>query len=248
MGLAIKIGYPKNTASKAYLDTVKSCAIFRESGVAEFVSAMAAGWKAQLIVETWSRGGAITTSIGLAVARAHAGGRHVCIVPDEESRSEYERMVSSTSAAAATEIVVGEAEEAMEDLAGVDFLVVDCRRKDFWRVLRVAKLSGKGGVLVCKNADSRTASRFRWRSVVEDQEEEGSSPSPSPSSSSSLSSSLSSRRVVRSVFLPVGKGLEIAHVSAAGGNSVAAAGKGRSGKRWIKHFDQRSGELHVIRR
>lgn len=193
--------------------------------MAELVSAMAAGWNAQLIVETWSQGGAIPTSVGLAIARAHTGGRHVCIVPDEGSRSEYaERMAEA--GVSSPEIVVGEAEEAMDNLAGVDFLVVDGRRKDFSRVLRVAKLSSKGGVLVCKNAESRTASRFRWKSVVD----EG-----------------SSRCVVRSVFLPVGKGLDIAHVSAVRANSGSAI-KGCGGKRWIKHFDQRSGELHVIRR
>lgn len=167
------------------------------------------------------------TSIGLAMASAHTGGRHVCIVPDERSRSEYAKGMSEAGVYQ-PEIVVGEAEEEIDNLTGIDFLVVDCKRKDFSRVFREAKLSSKGGVLVCKNANSRTASRFIWRSVVE----EGSS----------------SRRVVRSVFLPVGKGLDIAHVSAVGGSSALGLSGGGAGKRWIKHFDQRSGELHVIRR
>lgn len=198
--------------------------------MAELVSAMAAGWNAQFIVETWSQGGSISTSVGLAIARAHTSGRHVCIVPDERSRSEYARgMVDSgVSPSSMPEIVVGEAEEAMENLVGVDFLVVDCRRREFSRVLRVVKLSGKGGVMVCKNAGTtKSAARFRWRSVVEEGE--------------------GSRRIVRSVFLPVGNGIDMAHVSAVGTISVSAV-KDRGGKRWIKHYDQRSGELHVIRR
>ena len=190
------------------------------------VSAMAAGWDAQLIVETWSQGGVIPTSVGLAIARRHTGGRHVCIVPDERSRSEYAASVGK--AGMSPEIVVGEPEEVMGGLVGIDFLVVDSRRKDFPRVLRLAKLSTKGAVLLCKNA--KTGSSFKWRSVLG----QGSS------------------RVVRAVFLPVGKGLDMAHVSAAsttttGVNSVNSGVKA-GGKRWIKHVDQRSGDVHYIRR
>jgi hypothetical protein len=89
----------------------------------------------------------------------------------------------------------------------------------------VAKLSVNGAVLVCKNASLRSGN-FKWENVVEEE----------------------SRRVVRSVFLPIGKGLDIAHVSAVGGN-LGKDGRRRSNKRrWIKHVDQRSGEMHVIRR
>lgn len=163
------------------------------------------------------------TSIGLAVASRHTGGRHVCVVPDERSRSEYAQRMGE--AGMSPEIIVGEAEEAMEGLIGVDFLVVDSRRKDFSRVLRLAKLSPKGAVLVCKNANSRTtaSSTFKWRCVLDG----------------------ASRRLVRSVFLPVGKGLDIAHVSAIGSNSASTI---QGAKRWIKHVDRESGEVHVIRR
>jgi hypothetical protein len=184
---------------------------------------MAAGWNAQLIVETWSRGGVIFTSVGLAVASHHTGGRHVCIVPDEESRTEYEQ--SMDDAGMSAEIVVGEAEKVMESLVGIDFLVVDSRRKDFSRVLRLARLSAKGAVLIRKNANSKRGSGFIWRSVVAE----------------------GSGRLLRSVFLPVGKGIDMAHFSGAGVNKSVTAMKGRS-KRWIKHVDQLSGDVHFIRR
>ncbi|KHN42720.1 hypothetical protein glysoja_018963 [Glycine soja] len=178
----MKLAWSPERASKAYIDTVQSCQVFRESGVAEFISAMAAGWNSQLIVETWSQGGLIAAGV-------------------------------------TAEIVVGEPEDVMEGLVGVDFLVVDSRRKDFTRVLRLAKLSNKGAVLLCKNANSNSKG-FIWRSLV---------------------AKGSSRRVVRSAFLPVGKGLDMAHVSASGGNNS-------SGHRWIKHVDQHSGDVHFIRR
>ncbi|QCD81225.1 uncharacterized protein LOC114176722 [Vigna unguiculata] len=217
----MKLVWSPEKASKAYIQTVKSCRIFQESGVAELVSAMAAGWNAQLIVETWSEGGMMATSVGLAVARSHTCGRHVCVVPDERSRSEYaERM---GEAGMWPEIVVGDAEEVMEDLAGIEFMVVDSRRSNFSRVLKLAKLSNKGAVLICKNAchsgnSSIASAGFRWRNVLEE----------------------GSRRLVRSVFLPVGKGLDIAHVSAIGSSAAS--------KKWIKHVDHESGEMHVIRR
>ncbi|XVF13288.1 hypothetical protein REPUB_Repub08aG0196000 [Reevesia pubescens] len=216
----MKLVWSPEKASKAYIDTVKSCEPYHESGVAELVSAMAAGWNARFIVETWSQGGATATSIGLAVASSHTNGRHVCIVPDERSRLEYVQALEE--AGMSPEVIVGEAEEVMNGLNGIDFMVVDSQRKDFSRVLRLAKLSNKGAVLVCKNANSKSASSFRWRSVVDD----------------------GSRRLVRSVFLPVGKGLDIAHVATSGGNS----GSGKSEKRWIRHVDRQSGEEHVIRK
>lgn len=185
---------------------------------------MAAGWNARLVVETWSRGGAIATSIGLSVATHHTGGRHICVVPDEDSRSEYVEAMNNSGQPAA-ELVVGPPEEAIKGVDGIDFLVVDCRPDDFARILRVAELGQRGAVLICKNAASSAAAGFRWRSALDVKS-----------------------RIVRSVSLPVGKGLDIAHIGApggGGGGSGSGSGKGRS--RWIKHIDQRTGEEYVIR-
>lgn len=177
---------------------------------------MAAGWNAKFIVETWSQGGATATSVGLQIASRHTSGRHVCIVPDERSRTEYLHALRDSGMS--PEVIVGEAEEVMEGLNGIDFLVVDSRRRDFCRVLRLARLSPRGAVLVCKNANCKSGSSFRWRSVVGD----------------------GTRRLVRSVFLPVGDGVDIGHVATSGGNSGE--------RRWIKHIDQHSGEVHLIRK
>ncbi|XWS77215.1 hypothetical protein CRYUN_Cryun01aG0242600 [Craigia yunnanensis] len=216
----MKLVWSPETASKAYIDTVKSqFQNFKESGVAEFLSAMAAGWNSKLIVESWSYGGHIATSVGLAIAAHTTCGRHVCIVPDERSKSGYFKAMEEAGMSS-TVVIIGEAEEVMEGLAGVDFLVVDSKRKDFARVLRFAKLGHNGAVLACKNACHMGISGFRWHGVLE-----------------------RGTRVVRSVFLPVGQGLDIAHIGAKGG--VVGFTKGPS--RWIKHIDQRSGEEHVFR-
>ncbi|XP_073301283.1 uncharacterized protein [Primulina huaijiensis] len=215
----MKLVWSPETASKAYIETVKSSELFKQSSVAEFVSAMAAGWDAKLIVETWSRGGVISTSVGLSIARNHTKGRHVCIVPNEESKSEY--VETMTRSGHSAEMIVGEPEEAMEGLKGIDFLVVDSSVREFARILRVAKLGHKGAVLMRKNASSRVASDFRWRGVLDQKS-----------------------RIVRSVFLPVGQGLDMAHVGARGGELDRRNGKSR----WIKHVDRKSGEEFVFRK
>ena len=72
----------------------------------EFISAMAAGWNSQLVVETWSQGGRITTSVGLAVARSHTCGRHVCVVSNERVRSKYVERIGKVGVM--MDIMVGE--------------------------------------------------------------------------------------------------------------------------------------------
>ncbi|KAF9617822.1 hypothetical protein IFM89_039004 [Coptis chinensis] len=234
----MKLVWCPETASKAYIDTVKynpricvvgdathiqywrPCEVFEESSVAELISAMAGGWKPQLIVETWYHGGAVTTSVGLAVASRHTCGRHVCVVPDEQTRLDYTEAMRN-ACDMSPEVIVGEVEEVMGDLVGIDFLVVDCRLKDFARILSIAKLSHRGAVLVCKNSSPRTYSTFRWRTVMG-----------------------SRSRIVRSAYLPVGKGLEIAYVATSGGS----LSPGKATSRWVRHIDQLSGEEHVYRR
>ncbi|XP_042481746.1 uncharacterized protein LOC122062141 [Macadamia integrifolia] len=227
----MKLVWCPDTASKAYIDTVKSCELFEESSVAELVSAMAAGWKAKVIVEAWSVGGVVSTSIGLAVASRHTGARHVCVVQDERSRLEYvEAMLRGVGVS--PEVIVGEAKEVMMGISEVDFLVVDLRRKDFARVLRVARFSNQGAVVVCKHANA-VGTSFRLRGVLP-----------------------LTTRVVRTVCLPVGKGLDIVHVgsSSSGGDGDGGGGGGGTGSvtkgtgRWIRHVDEESGEEHLFRK
>ncbi|GER30529.1 hypothetical protein STAS_06471 [Striga asiatica] len=181
---------------------------------------MAAGWNARLIVETWARGRPMATSIGLKVAAAHTGAKHVCLVNDEASRSAYAESMRGHGLPAG-EVVVGPTESAVGELEGIDFLVADCARDDLAGILRAARLCERGAVLVCKNASWRADSESRWREAIGGEMR---------------------RRIVRSVFLPVGKGLDIAHVGATGGS-----GEKRK-SRWVKHVDQRSGEEFVFRK
>ncbi|URE33097.1 hypothetical protein MUK42_18279 [Musa troglodytarum] len=75
----MKLVWCPETASKAYIDAVTALADrnLEEINVAELVSAMAGGWKAQLIVEAWARDAGAATSVGLRAAAKHGRGRHV---------------------------------------------------------------------------------------------------------------------------------------------------------------------------
>ncbi|TKY63731.1 hypothetical protein E2542_SST13613 [Spatholobus suberectus] len=144
------------------------------------------------------------------------GARHVCIVPDERSRMQYIKALAEMGVSSPPEVVTGDAEMAVARLVGLDFLVVDCKRMEVARVLRVAKVSPREAVFACKNAWERNfCGGFRWSVVVH-----------------------------RSVFLPVGNGLDIAYK---GSRSVAAAPTASKGpSRWIKHIDQESREEHLF--
>ncbi|KAI3713343.1 hypothetical protein L1987_71920 [Smallanthus sonchifolius] len=212
----MKLVWSPEIAAKAFMDTVKSCELLEGSSAAELVSAMAAGWNAKLIVETWSRGDVTTTSIGLSVASIHTCGRHVCIAPDEDSKTEY--AAAMEKAGMSPEVIVGELEEVVKGMI-IDFLVVDSRENNLGRIVKEAKFGDRGAVLVCKNA-SLAAADFRLFDG-------------------------GSRRIARWVFLPVGKGLDIAHVAA--GESGSGSDKGKE-SRWIRRVDKQSGEEFMIRK
>ncbi|KAM3322947.1 hypothetical protein P3S67_004098 [Capsicum chacoense] len=225
------------TASKAYLDTIQTCGISSKTSIAEFLSAMAAGYNSTLIVEAWTKHenlhdvSNITTSIGLAIAAKHTHGRHVCMVEDEASRVKYVSAMQKLSSADVSlplpEVVVGvlQVEEITRKLnRQIDFLVVGGggRSRDFVKALITSvKLNQHGAILAFKRNSCTTLS---WKEVILD---------------------ITKLSVVRSITLPFGSyGLEIAYIAS---NNIRNT-KFKYPKRWIRHVDQESGEEHLIRR
>ncbi|XP_013634858.1 PREDICTED: uncharacterized protein LOC106340538 [Brassica oleracea var. oleracea] len=224
----MKLIWSPETASKAYIDTVKSCEKLGTPGAAELVAAMAAGWNATLIVETWSEGETIDISVGLNVASQHTNARHICIVPNAISEAAYLQAMTQQSCSTLPETIImneeeeGNSESTMQKLQGIDFLVIDWDQKDFAaNVLRNAAFGSRGAVVVSRSGYRRSTSCFSWTKAFSD------------------------RNVVRTVTLPVSGGLEIAHVAAA---RISGKSDNNNKRKWIKHIDQRSGEEHVIRK
>uniref|UniRef100_A0A0E0JZG9 Uncharacterized protein n=1 Tax=Oryza punctata TaxID=4537 RepID=A0A0E0JZG9_ORYPU len=218
----MKLVWCPEMASKAYIDGVRALtdhdlAAGAAADVAELVSAMAGGWNARLVVEApdSTAAAAAATSLALAAAARRTGGRYALVLPDRDA---------AAAAAATAEVVVGEADEAMAGLHGVDLLVVDARRRDAAGVLRAAR-PGARGMVVVRHGDGRLRG------------------------AKDLAASMAAgTRVVRSVYLPIGKGVEVLHIGVGKGPSLQNHRDSRSTSRWIRHVDHDTGEEHVFRR
>lgn len=167
------MAWSAENATKAFLQTLKTISkehqqqnLFlqgnstMEPDVAEFISAMAAGNGARLMVEVCAVSAGSTT-LALVSAAHQTGGRVVCIVPGQDEL-QASVMQLGREAMERVEMVVGDAGEM---LAGVyrraDFVVVDCDVEKHERVFEVAErrameVSG-GGLVVGYNAFHKEA-------------------------------------------------------------------------------------------
>ncbi|KAJ6812791.1 uncharacterized protein M6B38_147080 [Iris pallida] len=143
-------------ATRAYLCTLKSRNKGTEPDVAEFVSALAAGSGARLMVEACSGTAGPTTLALAAAAQQTEGARVVCVVPKPGSAAAFE-------ASNSVEIVVGDAAGLLADrYKGADFVLVDCELEGQERLFNaaVASVEGCGGVVVGYNAFSCDSSSW----------------------------------------------------------------------------------------
>lgn len=217
----MKLVWCPETAAKAYIDAVKSLANrgLEDTNFAELVAAMAGGWKAQLVLQACAtRDPSPATTVALAAAVKHTHGRRVIFVPDDRAASSVPDLRSEDV------VLAGEAEEVMGEVEGVDFMVVDLERRDALRVIRGARAGARGMVVVCKNVERRKAGGGGGAGVVVGE----------------------GMRVVRSAFLPIGRGVEILHIGVGKGPRIGGGGGGCS--RWFKHVDRMTGEEHLFRK
>lgn len=126
----------------------------KEPDVAEFISALAAGNNAQLMVMACSRI-ATSTTIALVAAAHQTGGRVVCIFTENDNIPAYKNALGPY--AKCIEFVKGDAENLlMKDYKGADFVLIDCNINGHKSLFRAAKESVKqgldGGLIVGYNA------------------------------------------------------------------------------------------------
>ncbi|WOL16777.1 hypothetical protein Cni_G25565 [Canna indica] len=142
-------------ATKAFIRTLKLGNKAKEPDVAEFVSALAAGSGARLMVEACADSAGPTT-LALIAAAAQTGGRVTCVVPGpDELRSSLEAL--GAEAAGGVELVVGDAARLLQsEFRGADFVLVDGELEERERVFRAAQAGAMescgGGVVVGYNA------------------------------------------------------------------------------------------------
>ncbi|PSS32423.1 Receptor-type tyrosine-protein like [Actinidia chinensis var. chinensis] len=137
-------------ATRAYLKTMKMGKAAKEPDMAEFVSALAAGTNAQLMVVVGSSGrDACSTTLALVAAVHQTGGRVVCILPGLEDLTVFKNALGP--GARHVEFVIGEAESLLKE---ADFVVIDCGLKNHEGIFRAVEgcEREKGAIVLGYNA------------------------------------------------------------------------------------------------
>ncbi|KAK7382204.1 hypothetical protein VNO80_00960 [Phaseolus coccineus] len=152
---------PEN-AKRAYLQALEMAKRDKEPDVAEFISALAAGNNAQLMVVA---GAGVDSSATLALAAAahQTGGRVICVCCDQIETLPLRKDLGVY--ADRVEFVVGDVRSfLLGDYKGADFVLVDCHisnaREAFLAAFKGA--SKNGAVVVGYNVKHRAS---RWRQL-----------------------------------------------------------------------------------
>ncbi|KAL3743639.1 hypothetical protein ACJRO7_018844 [Eucalyptus globulus] len=233
------------SAKGAFLDTIKLCSDHRirpsnswrpvtpELGSTEFISALAAGMKAKLMVEVAS--GVSPSTIALAAAARHTGGKLVCIVP-EPVLAESKRVIKDTGLKDMVEFKTGNPFELLPKYKNIDFSLVDCNSEHNADLLKLLDVNPSKSVVVANNLVGKTKGLEGHVKGVPNEV------------------------AVRSTKHPIGEGMEVTVIKKAdepqkndgsGGGNDHEAEEGGPAKtknsRWIVRVDAKSGEEHIFR-
>ncbi|EXB76217.1 hypothetical protein L484_025571 [Morus notabilis] len=215
-------------ATKAFLRALKMRKRGKEPDTAEFISALAAGNNAQLLVMACAgtAGSTTTTALALVAAAHQTGGRVVCILPSpgvlqasKNSLGHYADRIEFATGNAKTLLV--------NDLKGADFVLIDCDINDHKGIFLAAKkgtAKNVGALIVGYNALHKGS----WGSDHE-------------------------LRTDQTQFLPIGEGLLVSKSTNTGSANAATTcnyrfqdGPKRS-HHWVVKVDKCTGEEHVFR-
>ncbi|XP_068669597.1 uncharacterized protein [Aristolochia californica] len=160
------MAWSAESATKAYLQALKMGKRSKEPDVSEFISALAAGNSAQLMVEACD-GAAGATTLALVAAARETGGRLVCILPGLHELQQSKEALGDE--ASEVEFVVGDASTLLlSDYQGADFVLIDCDLDGHEEILEAAQLGRKqeGVVVVGYNAFHSGKWQTSWKSVL----------------------------------------------------------------------------------
>ncbi|KAI6702608.1 hypothetical protein NL676_011744 [Syzygium grande] len=123
-------------------------AVTKELGSTEFISALAAGMRAKLMVEVAS--GVSPSTIALAAAARQTGGKLVCIVP-EPVLAESKRVIKDTGLKDMVEFKTGNPFELLSKYKNIDFSLVDCNSDNNADLLKLLDVNPSKSVVVANN-------------------------------------------------------------------------------------------------
>ncbi|AES75850.1 DUF1442 family protein [Medicago truncatula] len=148
-------------ATKAYLSTMKMGQKAKEPAVAEFISAIAAGNNAQLMVVACA-GAADPTTLALVAAANQTNGKVICIVPTIEDLITSKKILGAASNQ--VQFMIGKGAQELLVLNKADFVLIDCNlinHEEIVKCVQIGCCKQKGTVVVGYNAFS---SKGSWRS------------------------------------------------------------------------------------
>ena len=114
----------------------------------EFISALAAGMKAKLIVEVTS--GVSPSTIALAAAARQTGGRLVCILP-ERVLDESTKVIKDSGLRDMVDFRTGDPYELLPSYEKIDFYFVDCQTENYARLVNVLDVNPRRSVIVANH-------------------------------------------------------------------------------------------------
>ena len=117
----------------------------------EFLSALAAGNQAKLMVQVLSNEGVNPLTMALAVAAKHCGGWFVCFLDQEQDIEDSKSQLSCYDLEDAVEFMHGNPCEVITQFKNIDFAVIDCKFKDYLRLFQIIDLNRRGSIVVLTN-------------------------------------------------------------------------------------------------
>jgi predicted O-methyltransferase YrrM len=157
-----------------------------EPDSAEFISALAAGCGATAILEIGGSSGIST--IALAAAARHTGGRLVSIEVEPVRQAESKRTLADLGLTAYVDYVLADAGDVLDRYGDLHFVLIDCEKDDYVRFFDRLRLA-RGAVVVADNILSHGLQDYVRH--------------------------VRTRPGVESITLPVGKGLEVSRIAGA---------------------------------
>ncbi|KAI4347443.1 hypothetical protein L6164_008256 [Bauhinia variegata] len=142
-------------ATRAYLSTLKMGQKAKEPDVAEFISALAAGNNAQLMVVACT-GEASSTILALVAAANQTGGNVICIFPGIQEMKASKNALGVV--AHRVHFLTGDAQDLLlNQFEAADFVLIDCKLENHEEIFKAVQVGGKqnGTVVVGYNAFSR---------------------------------------------------------------------------------------------
>ncbi|KAG5533714.1 hypothetical protein RHGRI_027786 [Rhododendron griersonianum] len=153
-------------AIKAYLRTLKMGKRDEDQGldIAEFISALAAGNNARLMVVACA-GAADSTTLALVAAAHQTGGRVVCILPGpDQLRPSKEALGSNASH---VEFVIGEAQNLLSnDYLEADFAVIDCNLGNHEDIIRAMSTGRKTNGCIVVGYNAFCSGSWQWSGLM----------------------------------------------------------------------------------